>query len=100
MCQWILVVENSGLCGSEVVWVHATCSERPVRCSRATTIPRPLKGEDTVILKAKGECRLNKSTREVSAKDQMFNKPSGAFREGSSGPGRNGKTTGSKRRAF
>jgi hypothetical protein len=53
MCQWILVVENSRLGGSEVAWVHATCGERPIRCSRATAIPRPLKGEDTVVSEAR-----------------------------------------------
>lgn len=82
-------MENSRLCGSEVAWVHATCGERPVRCSRATAIPRPLKGEDTVVLKAKGGYRLNKSTREVSG--IRCSKSSGVFRDGGADRGETGR---------
>jgi len=46
MCQWILIVKNSGLCSREVAWVHTTCFKCPVRCSRTTAISRPLEVND------------------------------------------------------
>jgi hypothetical protein len=100
MCQWILVVENSRLCGSEVAWVHATCGERPVRCSGATTIPRPLEGEDTVVLKEKGGYRLNKSTGEVSGEKSNVSMPSGTFRDGRADRGETGRQTGHEGGSF
>ena len=51
-CQWILVVEYSGLCGCEVAQVHAASLECTLGRSGATAISRPLEvGDDKFVFK-------------------------------------------------